>query len=118
MRRSSHDDRKGDSVKSPKKSPVPLPDVLVANAGTVFTFCPLTTRAKKWIEENVESESWQWLGATLVVDHGYALGLAERWPDLEVVVSADTGVEEKVGAKMNHITTQLGATYAKVPSRS
>jgi hypothetical protein len=53
------------------------PDVLVANAGSVFTFCPLSARAKEWISQNVETESWQWLGAILVVDHGYALGLAE-----------------------------------------
>ena len=31
------------------------PDVLVANVGTLFTFCPLTARAKEWIEENVET---------------------------------------------------------------
>ena len=26
------------------------PDVLVENAGTVFTFCPLTNRAKEWFD--------------------------------------------------------------------
>jgi hypothetical protein len=40
---------------SAKKSHESNPDVLVANAGTVFTFCPLTARAKLWIEENVET---------------------------------------------------------------
>jgi hypothetical protein len=35
------------------------PDVLVENAGTVFTFCPLTNRAKEWFDENVETESWR-----------------------------------------------------------
>ena len=48
------------------------PDVLVANEGTVFVFCPLTAAAKEWIDENVESEAWQWFGNSLVVDHRFA----------------------------------------------
>ena len=44
-------------------------------AGTVFTFCPLTTRAKQWIAENVQAESSQWFGNALVVEHRYALPL-------------------------------------------
>lgn len=51
------------------------PDVLVNSEGTVFCFTPLTPRAKVWFDENVETEPWQWLGATCVVEHGFALGL-------------------------------------------
>jgi hypothetical protein len=39
-------------------------------------FCPLTERAQTWIDENVETESWQWFGNVLVVEHRYAWGLA------------------------------------------
>jgi hypothetical protein len=68
-------------VESPTKKSVsasqkPAPDVLVANGGTVFTFCPLTDRAKTWIDDNVQSESYQWLCNVLVVEHRYAWGLA------------------------------------------
>ena len=68
-------------MKSPAKKSVPAsqkptPDVLVANAGTVFTFCLLTARAKTWIDDNVQTESNQWLGSVLVVEHRYAWGLA------------------------------------------
>src|SRR5262249_55207634 len=80
---------KGDSVKSPAKKSAPVvstPDVLVANAGTVFTFCPLTARGKLWIEENVETEGWQWLGATLVVEQRYASGLAQGLVDAGLVL--------------------------------
>jgi hypothetical protein len=52
------------------------PDVLVRNEGTVFLFCPLTTQAKEWIDENVQSDA-QWFGNALVVEHRYAWGLAE-----------------------------------------
>jgi len=53
------------------------PDVLIANDFSVFVFTPLTPAAKQWVAENVQSESWQWLGASLVVETRYAWGLAE-----------------------------------------
>jgi hypothetical protein len=51
------------------------PDVLVRNEGTVFLFCPVTIRARKWIEEHVEADAL-WFGHALVVEHRYAWGLA------------------------------------------
>jgi hypothetical protein len=56
------------------------PDVLVANAGTVFVFWPLTSRAKQWIEDNVEPDA-TWYGEALVVEHRFALGLAAGMRD-------------------------------------
>jgi excisionase family DNA binding protein len=35
------------------------PDVLVHNEGTVFLFNPLTSRAKEWIDDNVQPDA-QW----------------------------------------------------------
>jgi hypothetical protein len=52
------------------------PDVLVANAFTTFVFTPMTVRAKEWFDEHVESEPWQWLGASMVVETRYGWGLA------------------------------------------
>jgi hypothetical protein len=57
------------------------PDVLVRNEGTVFVFCPLTSEAKEWIDENVESEPYQWFGNSLVVDHRFAWGLGQGMKD-------------------------------------
>jgi hypothetical protein len=59
--------RKRNIMQSQNKSP----DVLVANAGTVFTFCPLTARAEEWIAEHVQDDA-QWFGNALVVEHRYA----------------------------------------------
>jgi hypothetical protein len=64
----------------------PTPDVLVANQGSVFIFNPLTERAQQWINENVQSEDWQWFGTSLVVDHRYAWGLAEGMQDAGLVL--------------------------------
>ncbi len=60
-------------MKTPEAKP---PDVLVENVGKVFTFCPLTRKAKTWIDDNVQTESYQWLGNVLVIEHRYAWGLA------------------------------------------
>ena len=57
------------------------PDVLVCNEGTVFVFCPLTPRAKQWIEENASTEPWQWFGNALVVEQRYAWGLGQGMKD-------------------------------------
>jgi hypothetical protein len=62
------------------------PDVLVRNEGTVFVFCPLTPRAKEWINEHVQSDA-QWFGNALVVEHRYAWGLAEGMKDEGLVLS-------------------------------
>ena len=62
------------------------PDVLVANAFTTFVFTPLTTRAKQLVEENVQSEPWQWLGASLVVETRFAWGLAQGMKDADLVL--------------------------------
>jgi hypothetical protein len=56
------------------------------NAGTVFTFCPLTPAAKEWVSENVHTESYQWLGATFCVEHRYAWALAEGMIDVGLVL--------------------------------
>jgi hypothetical protein len=69
---------------SPQDKPV-SPDVLVNNVGTLYTFCPLTLRAKEWIDEHVESEPWQWFGHVLVVEHRFAWGLAQGMKDAGLV---------------------------------
>ena len=54
-----------------------MPDFEIRNEGTVFTVTPLTLAGREWLDANVESEGWQWLGRSLVVDHRYAGGLVE-----------------------------------------
>jgi hypothetical protein len=56
------------------------PEVLVNNVGTLYTFCPLTLRAKEWIDEHVQDDA-QWFGHALIVEHRYAWGLAQGMKD-------------------------------------
>jgi hypothetical protein len=62
------------------------PDVLVRNAGTLFLFCPVTSRAKEWIDEHIRSDA-QWFGNALVLEHRYAWGLAQGMRDEGLVLS-------------------------------
>jgi hypothetical protein len=61
------------------------PDVLVHDAGTLFAFCPLTARAKAWIDENVQPDA-QWFGDALIVEHRFAWGLAQGMKDEGLVL--------------------------------
>ena len=58
-----------------------MPDVLIRNEGTIIQIIPETEAAKEWIDENVHSEPWQWLGPTLCVDHRMAGPLIEGMAD-------------------------------------
>ena len=62
------------------------PDVLVRDAGSLFLFCPLTPRAKAWIAEYVQPDAL-WFGNALVVEHRYALPLAEGMIDEGLVLA-------------------------------
>lgn len=47
-------------------------DVAILDQGSLVGFRPLTDAAKTFIAENVQAESWQWLGRTLMVEHRFA----------------------------------------------
>jgi hypothetical protein len=64
----------------------PYLDVEYSDEGTVVTFQPLTERGKDWIEENVTSEGWQWLGARLCVDPRYAQSLVDGMADAGLAI--------------------------------
>jgi hypothetical protein len=54
-----------------------FPDALLVNAGSIWQFEPVSRRAKTWVKDNVHTESWQWLGARLSVDHRYGENLLQ-----------------------------------------
>ena len=77
--------QKENTLHSPQEEPV-SPDVLVNNVGTLYTFCPLTLRAKEWIDEHVQDDA-QWFGHALIVEHRYAWGLAQGMKDDGLVLA-------------------------------
>ena len=54
-----------------------MPDFLFADHGSIISVVPLTTAAVKWIDANVVSEPWQWLGGALCVDPRCARDLTD-----------------------------------------
>ena len=52
-------------------------DVIVGGGGSIYTLTPLSDEAKAWIDENVESEGYQWLGSSLCVEHRYVADVVE-----------------------------------------
>jgi len=56
MRVHSKETRTHSSQHDAVSIPTSNPDVLVNNVGTLYTFCPLTLRAKEWIEEHVRKK--------------------------------------------------------------
>lgn len=52
-------------------------DFHIEDHGTVWLFQPLSEAAKTFLEEEVESGPWQWLGDFLYVDRRPAIALRE-----------------------------------------
>ena len=67
--------------------PAEEPDIQVRNEGTVMVFTPLSEAGKAFISA-LETEDWQWMGPSLVVDHRPAYDLLEAMKSegLEVVL--------------------------------
>ena len=52
-------------------------DILIEDHGSVVLARPLTEAGKSWLDENVESEGWQWLGGALACEPRYVGVLVE-----------------------------------------
>jgi hypothetical protein len=45
--------------------------VRVLDYGSIIEIRPLNTAGKKWVDDNVIADPWQWMGRDLVVEHRY-----------------------------------------------
>ena len=54
-----------------------MADFDIIDHGTLVGFKPLNDEAQAWMDENVQSESWQFFGHSLMVDHRMAQGLVD-----------------------------------------
>lgn len=62
-------------------------DVVVTPNGSVVGFRLITPAAHEWVEENVQSEPYQWLGGSLVVDWRFAASLRDGMEAAGLLVS-------------------------------
>lgn len=67
------------------------PDVKIDNQGTIWMFHPISEDAKAWVDENVQLESYQWMGPRFAVEHRYASQLVQGMMEQGLTVAeADT----------------------------
>jgi hypothetical protein len=45
-----------------------MTDFQIADHGSIISIKPVSEAARMWVDENVVSEPWQWLGGALCVD--------------------------------------------------
>ncbi len=50
-----------------------MTDFQIADHGSIISIKPVSEAARTWVDENVVSEPWQWLGGALCVDIRCAL---------------------------------------------
>ena len=61
-----------------------VPDVLVANEGSLFLVTPVSSRAKEWVEGNAYyTQTW---GDAIVVEHRYVVPLIDGMHDAGLIV--------------------------------
>lgn len=63
-----------------------MTDIRVRDEGTVVGFQPVTEAGRGWIDDNVVSEGWQWMGDTLWVDNRVAADLLRAVLDAGLAV--------------------------------
>jgi hypothetical protein len=61
-------------MKTKTKAPT---DFNINDGGSIVSITPLTAQAREWMTDNVHTESWQWMGPTLAVDHRMAQDLID-----------------------------------------
>lgn len=49
----------------------------IADQGSIVLFIARSDEELKWLQENTDAESWQWMGRSLVVDHRLAEDLIQ-----------------------------------------
>lgn len=58
-----------------------MTDFLFIDHGSIVGFTPLSDEAREWMDDNVQSEGWQWMGRTLMVDARMGMPLLEAIED-------------------------------------
>lgn len=85
-------------------------DVLVNNEGSVIMLIPNSTAGKAWIDENLQLESWQWLGGGAAIEWRYAPDIVNGMQEdgLEVIPGLAQVTEDD-----KRWLSQLGITASK-----
>ena len=45
-----------------------MPDIQIENTGSIVLIRPMTAAGRKWVEEHVQAENWQWIGGAIAAE--------------------------------------------------
>lgn len=64
-----------------------MADILVRNESSIVMFTPKSNEGRTWVDENLNLESWQWLGQSFAVEWRYAPDIVQGMMEdgLEVI---------------------------------
>ena len=57
-------------------------DFSISDQGSLILIQPVSDRAKQFTDENIHTESWQWLGGAFAVEPRFAQVLVNELPEL------------------------------------
>lgn len=64
-----------------------MTDFTIADHGSVFLIRPVSEAARRWLDENIVAEPWQWLGGALAVEHRCARDIIPELIDAGFAIS-------------------------------
>ncbi|HEY5957927.1 MAG TPA: hypothetical protein VIV60_15295 [Polyangiaceae bacterium] len=62
-------------------------DIQIINHGSIVQLLPLTDAGQAFLRDDLESESWQWMGNTLCVEPRQIAGIcnwAREWAGIDI----------------------------------
>jgi len=62
-------------------------DFTIADRGSVFLIRAVSEAARRWLDENIVAEPWQWVDGALAVDHRFARDIVAEITDAGFEIS-------------------------------
>ena len=64
-------------------------DFSISDHGSIVLIEPVSARAKQFTDENIHTESWQWLGSAFAVEPRFAEILVGELPELGFTIGGE-----------------------------
>jgi hypothetical protein len=64
-----------------------MTDFLIADHGSIVSILPVSAAAREWLDANIMSEPWQWLGGAIAVDPRCARDIIAALADTGFAIS-------------------------------
>ena len=65
------------------------PDIIVSGAGSLYMLKPVSDAGRKWMDNNLQPESWQWIGGALGVEHRFVVDILDGMQEDGLIIQVD-----------------------------